>query len=153
LASTESTTEPAGRRLLLFGVSGTLCACDIDAVREIVTARPTTRLPGAPVWVRGIMNLRGTLLTVVDLAVRFGAPPERAAPPTVVVVLDAGGKTFGLGVDAVQGVQTVGPDAWEAADPQRSAGGIVSALAHVGEARRDTAMVCSVEAIARESLA
>ena len=151
MASTESTPETPSRRLLLFEVAGTLCACDLDAVREIVPARPATRLPGAPGWVRGIMNLRGTLLTVIDLAVRFGAPAGEA-PPTV-IVLEAAGKSFGLGVAAVRGVQGVTAEGWEDVDAQRSAGGIVSGLAHVGTARGETAMVCAVEAIARESLA
>ena len=151
MASTESTAETPARRLLLFEVGGTLCACDLDAVREIVPARPATRLPGAPGWVRGIMNLRGTLLTVVDLGVRFGAA-RTDAPPTV-IVLEAAGKSFGLGVDAVRGVQGVTADGWEDVDVQRSAGGIVRGLAHVGTGSGETAMVCAVEAIAREALA
>ncbi|MBM4193440.1 MAG: hypothetical protein FJ202_03545 [Gemmatimonadetes bacterium] len=65
------------------------CACDLDAVREVVRGRPMARLPGAPAAVRGIVNLRGTLLTVVDLSVRFGAAP--AGVPRVLLVVEGAG--------------------------------------------------------------
>jgi purine-binding chemotaxis protein CheW len=60
------------------------CACDLDPVREIVRARPLVRLPGAPAWVVGIMNLRGTMLTVVDVSRRLGA--DTNGVPAFVVV-------------------------------------------------------------------
>jgi purine-binding chemotaxis protein CheW len=134
--------------LLLFRAAGTACACDLDAVREIVRGRPLARLPGAAEWVRGIMNLRGTLITVVDLSVRLGAQP--GAPPRVVIVVEGIGKKFGLGVESVQGVADVGEERFEALDAQRNSGGIIGSLAGVDEAK---VQVLDVESIARESLA
>ena len=109
------------------------------------------RLPGAPEWVRGIMNLRGTLLTVVDLSVRLGGRPD--GPPRIVVVVEGAGKRFGMGVESVQGVADVAEDALEAVDAQRAAGGVVGGLAHLDEQHGGTAQWCVVEAIAREALA
>lgn len=97
------------------------------------------------------MNLRGTLLTVVDLSVRLGGNPD--GPPRVVMVVEGGGKRFGLGVESVQGVATVAEGAFEALDAQRNAGGVLGALAHLDPSEGGTAQVCLVEAIARESLA
>lgn len=140
------------RRFLMFAVAGRLCACDLDAVREIVPARAATRLPGAPAWVLGIVNLRGTLLTVVDLAARFGAVRSVDGMRPIIVV-ETSGKSFGIGVDEVRGVEAVGDDALEAVDAQRASGGIVRGVAHVGAARAETALVCDVGAIAAEALA
>ncbi|MFI5310264.1 MAG: chemotaxis protein CheW [Gemmatimonadales bacterium] len=151
MASIEPTPEVQARRLLLFGVAGRLCACDLDAVREIVPGRAATRLPGAPEWVSGIVNLRGTLVTVVNLATRFGAG-ARAAGTRSIVVVETSGKAFGIEVDEVRDVQAVGDDALEAVDVQRSAGGIVRGVAHVGVGRSDTALVCDIAAIAAEAL-
>ena len=151
MASIESTAELQVRRFLLFGVAGRLCACDLDAVREIVPARAATRLPGAPEWVRGLINLRGTLVTVVDLAVRFGSADGTAGTRSIIVA-EAVGKTFGIGVDEVRNVQSVAEDALEKVDVQRAAGGIIRGLAHVGIARAETALVVDVAEIVRQAL-
>jgi len=127
------------------------CACDLESVREIVRGRPMARIPGAPEWVRGIMNLRGTLLTVVDLSVRLGGSPD--GMPRVVMVVEGAGKRFGLGVESVQGVAELAEGSLESLDAQRSAGGVVGGLAHLAESEGGTAQWCEVEAIAREALA
>jgi purine-binding chemotaxis protein CheW len=137
----------------MFGVAGRVCACDLGLVREIVPARPATRLPGAPAWVCGLINLRGTLLTVVDLAERLGVASGGAGMRSVIVA-EAGGRVFGIGVDDVRDVQAVADDAVEPVDVARAAGGIVSGLVKVEAARGGgMALVCDVNAIAREALA
>jgi chemotaxis signal transduction protein len=138
-------------RFLMFGVAGRLCACDLEAVREIVPSRPATRLPGAPEWIRGLINLRGTLVTVVDLAVRFGSVSGIDGMKSIIVV-EAAGKSFGIGVDEVRNVQAVAEDALEDVDAQRAAGGIVRGLAHVGESGTETALVVDVNEIVRQAL-
>jgi len=132
-------------------VAGRLCACDLEAVREIVPARAATRLPGAPEWVRGLINLRGSLVTVVDLAVRFGSV-EGASGSKSIIVAEAAGKAFGIGVDEVRDVQAVAEDALEDVDAQRAAGGIVRGLMHVGLSRAETALVIDIEEIVRQAL-
>lgn len=150
MASIESTAEFQGRRLLRFRAAGTACACDLDAVREIVRGRKVARLPGAAPWVLGIMNVRGTLLTVVDLSVRLGGSPD--GPPRFVMVVEGAGRRFGIGVESVQGVADVAEDAIEPVDAEHASSGVVGGLAHLG-AEGGTAQWCVVEAIARESLA
>ena len=111
--------------------------------------RPATRLPGAPAWVRGLINLRGTLVTVVDLGVRFGAGEGGAKS---IVVVEAAGKAFGIGVDDVRDVQAVAEGALEDVDAQRAAGGIVRGLAHVGGSRAETALIVDVDEVVRQAL-
>src|SRR5438034_8098677 len=60
------------RRLLVFDIGASAFACDMDSFREIVPIQPTTRLPGAPNTVCGLINLRGTIVTVIDGGVALG---------------------------------------------------------------------------------
>lgn len=137
--------------MLRFRAAGMACACDLELVREIVRTRALTRLPGAPAWVAGLMNLRGTLLTVVDLSVRLGG--GGGEPPRVVMVVEGAGRRFGIGVQGVDGVADVATNAIEPVDAQRASGGVVTGVVHLGDAPEATAQWCEVEAIAREALA
>jgi purine-binding chemotaxis protein CheW len=65
-----------GTPTLLLRVGENLYGCDIVNAREIIPFRPATRLPGAPPFVRGLINVRGTIVTVLDLGVRL--EPNRA---------------------------------------------------------------------------
>jgi purine-binding chemotaxis protein CheW len=157
LASIESTADFEGHRYLFFGVAGRLCACDLESVREIVASRPATRLPGAANWVRGVINLRGTLLTVVDLAPRLTGVSDVVDGDVYggrsIIVTESGGRSIGLGVDSVRDVMAVRDEAMEAVDAQRAAGGIVSGLVHMGEAHGGTALLCDVGTIMQQALA
>lgn len=85
-------------------LQGGLYGIDSGAVREIVSPLEATRLPGAPPHVRGVVNLRGQLLTVVDLGHRLtGAPTETAEGS--IVVITAAERLLGLLVDDVHDVQ------------------------------------------------
>ena len=103
MASTAKPTEapdaaPVGtQRLLLFAVAGTVYGCEIGAVREIVPLRRATRLPGAPAYVRGLVNLRGAIVTVIDLAARLAN--GTAADDGSVVLAEFGNKNVGLGLN------------------------------------------------------
>ena len=74
----------ATARLLVFRVGGLACAVEVDQVREILPRLPTTRIPGAPAVVAGLVNVRGTLVTVVEGWRALGQdppPPPPIAPP------------------------------------------------------------------------
>src|SRR6185295_15580996 len=66
LASSHPMSEATLVRLLVFRVGNLVCAAEVDAVREILPRLPTTRIPGAPPVVAGLVNVRGTLVTVVE---------------------------------------------------------------------------------------
>ncbi|HXG96625.1 MAG TPA: chemotaxis protein CheW [Gemmatimonadales bacterium] len=69
-------------RLLVFRVGALVCAAEVDQVREILPRLPTTRIPGAPPVVAGLVNVRGTLVTVVEGWRALGqAPPGPPASP------------------------------------------------------------------------
>ena len=62
----EEQAEVPTRRLLVFEVGGRVFAAEMSAIREIVPSQAVTRLPGAPPTVSGLINLRGTIVTVID---------------------------------------------------------------------------------------
>jgi purine-binding chemotaxis protein CheW len=114
----------SARKLLLFRTGGRVFAIDAGAVREILPATPPTRIPGSPAAVRGLVNVRGTLVTVVDAALAVGvrdAPSSGdtgngTAAPTLVLV-EQGTRTIGLIVDDVLDLVSVGDGALAAGGP------------------------------------
>lgn len=85
-------------------------AMDIRSIREIRGWIASTHLAHAPAFIKGMINLRGSVLVVVDLAQRLGLPPVEPTPASVVVVVEDGDKVAGLLVDAVCDIITVTDD-------------------------------------------
>ena len=101
-------TEGAGSRELISFLIGTQEFCvDIMSVREIRGWTPATPLPHSPSFVRGVINLRGAVLSIVDLADRLGFPPTEPSARAVIIVAQVGRQVVGLLVDAVTGILTV----------------------------------------------
>jgi purine-binding chemotaxis protein CheW len=115
LASTASTFDPSvapisgARRTLLFRVGSAVYGCDIDDIREIVPYRQATRLPGAPAYVAGLINLRGTIVTVLDLGARLDPNRERVTDGSIMLVaLPGNTRLVGIAVQEVMDVRVVG---------------------------------------------
>lgn len=89
---------------LTFQVGGQEYAIDIMSVREIRGWSKATPLPHAPDFVRGVINLRGTVLTIVDLADRLGMGKAQTNERNVIIVVKAEKETVGLLVDAVSDI-------------------------------------------------
>lgn len=80
---------------------------DIMAVREIKGWAATTAIPHAPAWIRGVINLRGVIVPILDLRARFGMPLTQPSRMHVVVIIQTGTRTAGLLVDAVSDIISV----------------------------------------------
>lgn len=105
-------SEPHGgdrRQYITFLAGDQEFGADIMAVREIRGWTPTTILPNAPDYLRGVINLRGVVLPVVDLNARLGRPRTDASSKHVIVVVQSGERTIGLLVDAVCDILSVKP--------------------------------------------
>ena len=96
--------DAAEVELLSFRVGGQEYSVDIMSVREIRGWTRATSLPHSPAYVRGVINLRGTVLPVIDLAARLGLPAGEISDRSVIIVADMGGRTLGLMVDAVSDI-------------------------------------------------
>jgi len=93
---------------VLCRVAGRVVAVELGTVREIIPARRPTRLPGAGPFVSGLVNVRGTIVTVLDLPVRFGrteASQGAGAGAGSIVLMDHGAKVVGVAVDEVLDVR------------------------------------------------
>jgi purine-binding chemotaxis protein CheW len=77
------------------------------SIREIRGWAPVTPIPHAPYEVIGVMNLRGTVIPIVDLAVKLGMAGTEANERSAIVVTDVNGMTIGLLVDGVSDILTV----------------------------------------------
>ncbi|WP_456388187.1 chemotaxis protein CheW [Profundibacter sp.] len=93
--------------LLTFQVGKQEYAIDIMSVREIRGWTKATPLPHAPDFVRGVINLRGTVLTIVDLAHRLGMGRTETNERNVIIVVHTGKETVGLLVDAVSDILVI----------------------------------------------
>jgi len=112
-------------RLLVFRVGNLVCAAEVDAVREILPRLPTTRIPGAPPVVAGLVNVRGTLVTVVEGWRALGQPEppvdqSAGAGSTVLLEVGASRRLAGFTVDEVMDMLAVGPGMLE----ERTGGGL-----------------------------
>ena len=103
------------RELITFEVGGQVFGLDIMAIREIRAWTPTTRLPRVPHYVAGVVNLRGTVLPVIDLAARLGWTPTEATPRHAIIVAQLGAQTCGLIVESVSDIVTLPADALQPA--------------------------------------
>jgi purine-binding chemotaxis protein CheW len=107
-------TDVSDRQFLSFQVAGEEYALGILRVREIIEYGVVTRVPLTPPWIRGVFNLRGGVVPVVDLAVKFGVPRGEITPRTCIVIVEAsfGGETalMGLVADAVNQVMELKPE-------------------------------------------
>lgn len=108
-----------GLQYLTFSLAGEEYGIDILKVQEIRGWMPVTKVPNAPVFVRGVMNLRGAIVPVIDLRLRFGLEAIEYTKITVVIVVtvqsDSGNRIIGMVVDGVSDVLNV-----NAADIQSS---------------------------------
>jgi purine-binding chemotaxis protein CheW len=95
------------RELITFEVGGQVFGLDIMAIREIRAWTPTTRLPRVPHYVAGVVNLRGTVLPVIDLAARLGWEATEPTPRHAIIVTQMGSQTCGLIVESVSDIVTI----------------------------------------------
>ena len=100
--------------MLTFSLSGEVYGVDILRVKEIRGWSPVTRIPQAPESLLGVLNLRGVIVPIVDLRVRFGLPAAEFNALTVTIVLslndERGAKEHGFVVDSVRDVIDLAPE-------------------------------------------
>ena len=95
--------------LLAFRLGEQEYCVDIMSVREIRGWTRATPLPFSPDHVKGVINLRGTVLPVIDLSVRLGMAPVEGDERNVIIVVSVNGHTAGLLVDAVSDILSITP--------------------------------------------
>ena len=108
-----SSTDPRSGKYLTFRLAKEEFAIQVLRVREIMGMQDITAVPQTPPYMKGVINLRGKIVPVVDLRLKFGFPEVEATPATCIIVvqLKSGKDTLlmGLLVDAVSEVLNFSP--------------------------------------------
>lgn len=129
-------------RYLLFRIADSLYGVSLALVLEIVQIQSITMLPYVAPYVKGIINLRGKVLPVIDVRTRLGMPEKGYDAETCIVVVDIHNVHVGLIVDSVSEVVTV-PEDQIAAPPPSSGTGVGSYLSSV--ANLDKKIVLNID--------
>lgn len=103
----EQVSEPKRQQFITFTVQGYEYGIDIMSIREIKGWTETTSLPNSPHYMRGVINLRGTVVPIMDLRSRFGMGDTDAKKNHVVMIVTIGVRLMGILVDAVSDILTV----------------------------------------------
>ena len=91
-------------QLVSFRLASEEYGIEITKVQEIILMGEITRVPQTPEYIMGLINLRSTVIPIVDLRLRFGLTQEETTDETRIMVVNVAGKTIGIIVDAVSEV-------------------------------------------------
>jgi purine-binding chemotaxis protein CheW len=108
---------PASREFVTVSIAKQCCGIPVLKVQDVLGAQRIARIPLAPPEVAGALNLRGRIVTAVDLRVRLGLPPRSAEQSYMSVVVERNDELYSLMVDTVGEVLRVPPDAFERNPP------------------------------------
>ncbi|MGM0491819.1 MAG: chemotaxis protein CheW [Armatimonadota bacterium] len=104
LEATENAPSDLGGKYLTFGLGGEEYGLEILKVREIIGAMDITSVPRTPDFVMGVINLRGNVIPVIDLRLKFGMAHADQTEETCIIVVDVMGVEMGILVDRVSEV-------------------------------------------------
>ncbi|MDN4052125.1 chemotaxis protein CheW [Massilia sp. YIM B02763] len=107
---TNNTHDGSGSEYLAFTLGSEEYGIDILKVQEIRGYEAVTRIANAPEFIKGVINLRGIIIPVVDMRIKFQLGTPTYDQFTVVIILNIGGRIMGMVVDSVSDVTTLTPD-------------------------------------------
>ncbi|HEX7057966.1 MAG TPA: chemotaxis protein CheW [Bacilli bacterium] len=124
-------------KVIVFKLGEEEYGVEVENVRTIERMMPLTRVPKTPKFVKGVINLRGVVVPVIDLRERFGLAPSEPTNNTRLIIVAVGNIEVGLIVDSANDV--VDLDADKIADPPEVVGGIkakyLRGVARIGDER------------------
>jgi len=135
-------TREASREVLVFALGGEEYGVDILKVQEIRGYEKVTTIPAAPAYLKGVVNLRGIIVPVIDMRIKFGMADPKYDAFTVVIILRVSGRVIGIVVDGVSDVIHLAPSEVKAAP---ALGSIVDSGFLAGLATQDNRMILLLE--------
>ncbi|MDB5672057.1 MAG: chemotaxis protein CheW [Alphaproteobacteria bacterium] len=102
-----TTQTPSERKIVTFSLAGQMFGIDMSALVEIREWETPTPLPGVPAFIKGVTNLRGTVVPVIGLAERLGWAPSELHSRSCILVVNIGDKQAGFLVDEVADIVQV----------------------------------------------
>jgi purine-binding chemotaxis protein CheW len=144
----------SAREVLAFRLGGEEYGIDILRVQEIRSFERTTQIVGAPPFIRGVINLRGVIVPVADLRLKFGLAEAPCDGTTAVVVLSVGDRVVGVVVDAVSDVIALAASQIRAA-PEFNDSVVVDHIDGIASVRQDEGerlvILLDIEALMRST--
>ena len=133
--NTENAATTGTREYLTFRLGQEEYGIDILKVQEIRGYEQPTRIANAPEFIKGVVNLRGTIVPIVDMRLKFNCSEVEYNNFTVVIILNLRNRVVGIVVDSVSDVMELAPDAIRAAPDIESAidSGCILGLGSVNE--------------------
>ena len=116
-AMVEAAEDPAVPMYLTFNLGPEVYGLPLERVLEIIGMQPITPIPETPPHVRGVINLRGKVIPVIDVRSRFRLELRPYDPRTCIIVVQTGGWSVGLVVDTVSDVVAISVEATEPPPP------------------------------------
>lgn len=110
LSLSELTGGETQGKHLIFSICGVQYGIEIEFVTEIIGIQPMTPVPNTPSYVRGITNIRGTIVPVIDMRARFGLEEAPYDERTCIVLISKDNMHIGMIVDAVEDVVQLAPE-------------------------------------------
>lgn len=110
-------SETIEEQLVVFQLAGEAYGVDIAYVQSIIQMQKITTVPGAPDFIEGIINLRGSVVPIVDLRTRFDLPPPAGEEGTVIIIVELDDQQVGMVVDKVTDVIEIPEGAIEPPSP------------------------------------
>ena len=122
-------------QLVAFRLAAEEYAISVETVESIIRLGPLTSIPGSPDYVRGVMNLRGRIMSVIDLRIRFGMPANNDRPEGRILVVESADNTIGLLVDSVSEVFTLAAEDIQPPPPELGNGAVggVDGIIHLDD--------------------
>ena len=126
LTKNDMEEESIENMFLTFKVAGEDYAVGIEYVTEIVGIQDFKTVPDVPDFIKGVINLRGKVIPIMDVRIRFGLPPQDYTERTCIIVLEVDGVPTGIVVDEVSDVLEIAPEmispppGWKQADDEKS---------------------------------
>lgn len=103
----ERDEDTMSNKYLIFHLDNQQYAIAIQYVTDIINVQPVTRVPSCPDFVRGITNLRGKVIPIIDVRLRFGKPMQEYNDRTCIIVVELGEISVGMIIDSVSEVITI----------------------------------------------
>lgn len=136
-------------KFLIFSLGTQFYGIEIKYVTEIIGIQPIAEVPDLPNYIKGIINLRGKIIPVMDVRLRFCMEERQYHDRTCIIVIEINNKVMGLIVESVSEVLPIPPtDIVAAPDAQDTGGGFVTAIGKTGD---DVKMIIDCEMLLRDN--
>ncbi|KIL39228.1 chemotaxis protein CheW [Gordoniibacillus kamchatkensis] len=123
------------KKVIVFALGSEQYGVEVEAVKTIERMQPMTRVPKCPEFIKGVINLRGVVIPVIDLRSRFGLPETEYTDNTRIIIVSAGDYEVGLIVDSANDVIDLDTDQID--NPPEVVGGIkakyLRGIARIGD--------------------